>query len=83
VTQQPGTKQKQQQEQEQQPRQQQQGPPDQEQDSPLEGPNGLLAEWRVESSQWWSNMFYLVVGEHSSAIVRPRHKHAPVHWQVE
>lgn len=62
-----GTKQEQQQEQEQQHQQEQQKPAGEEQDSPLEGPNGLLAEWRVESSGWWSNMFYLVVGKHSNA----------------
>jgi hypothetical protein len=75
ATEQQGTKQEQQQEQEQQHQQEQQGSPDQEQDSPLEGPNGLLAEWRVESSRWWSNMFYLVVGKHSSALSASNTRH--------
>jgi hypothetical protein len=34
----------------------------------LEGPNGLLAEWRFESSAWWSKVFRLVVGECCAAL---------------
>lgn len=44
-----------------QQQEQQQEPPGGQEEGPLEGPNGLLAEWRVESSSWWSKVFRLVV----------------------
>lgn len=57
------------QQQEQKEQQQQQEPPGGQEDGPLEGPNGLLAEWRVESSSWWSKVFRLVVGGCCAALL--------------
>jgi hypothetical protein len=43
-----------------------QGHPD---EGPLEGPDGLLAEWRVESSLWWSRVFGMLA---NSSLTYPQ-----------
>lgn len=54
----------------------------------LEGPNGTLAEWRVESAAWWAQMFHHAVdanlahpqGSTWSQLYRPQSSRSLAGW---